>query len=105
MYTVIVTCHLKPERVDEFKAAILANARGTRKEAGNLRFDVVQGVDDPTRFQLIEVYRTPEDFKTHQQQPHYLSWRDAVVDWMAQLRSSTKSNAVFFGDAEVGAMG
>ena len=101
MYVVIVTCNVKPERIEDFRAAIIANATGTRKEPGNIRFDVVQGVDDPTRFQLIEVYKTPEDFKTHQQQPHYFAWRDAAEDWMIQPRTGTKNNAVFFGEARV----
>ena len=56
MYVVAVTIFVKPEFVQAFSDAILANARGTRKEPGNIRFDVLKGHEDPTQFFLYEVY-------------------------------------------------
>ena len=102
MFVVAVTVFVKPEFVEPFKAAILDNARNSRKEPGNLRFDVLHAEDDPTRFFLYEVYKAKEDFAYHQQQPHFFRWRDAVADWMAQPRQATKNQAVFYGDGEVG---
>lgn len=100
MYIVSVTIFVKPEFADPFVAATLDNARNTRKEPGNVRFDVARCADDPGRFLLYEAYHTLEDFKAHQQMPHYFRWRDAVTNWMAQPRQGVKHNAVFFGDAE-----
>ena len=45
MYIVVVTALVKPESVQSFIAATLDNARNTRKEPGNLRFDVVRAED------------------------------------------------------------
>ena len=62
---------------------------------------MVQGVDDLGRFHLYEVYKTPDDFKVHQTQPHYIKWRDAVADWFVQPRTNTKNQPIFFGEQAV----
>jgi autoinducer 2-degrading protein len=100
MYVVCVTIHVKPENIPDFIPAILENARSTRQEPGNLRFDVLQVEDDPTRFFLYEVYYTKEDFAAHQQTAHYHAWRDVVQDWMAQPRQGARHKTLFFGDGE-----
>src|SRR5688500_9360552 len=99
MFVVAVTVHVKPPFVQQFIEAILDNARNTRREPGNVRFDVSQAEDDPTRFLLYEVYREKDDFAKHQQTEHYVCWKAAVADWMAEPRVGVKHKPVFFGDA------
>ena len=99
MYVVAVTIFVKPPNLAPFIEATLDNARNTRKEPGNLRFDVAQAEDEPTRFLLYESYRTKDDFAKHQQTEHYARWKNAVADWMAQPRVGVKHNTIFFGDA------
>jgi autoinducer 2-degrading protein len=99
MYVVAVTIFVKPEQSKAFIEATLDNARNTRKEPGNLRFDVSQAEDDPNRFLLYEVYREKDDFAKHQQTEHYARWKNAVTDWMAQPRVGVKHKPVFFGDS------
>ncbi|HEX4797419.1 MAG TPA: putative quinol monooxygenase [Humisphaera sp.] len=99
MYIVAVTIFVKPEHIEQFKEATLDNARNTRKEPGNLRFDVSQCEDDPNRFLLYEAYKAKEDFAKHQQTAHYARWRDTVTDWMAQPRQGVKHHSIFYGDA------
>ena len=60
MQVVHVHIHVKPEFVAPFKAATIANARESIKEPGIARFDFSQRPDDPTRFVLVETYRTAE---------------------------------------------
>ena len=95
MYVVAVTIFVKPQNLAPFTEATLDNARNTRKEPGNLRFDVSQAEDDPTRFLLYEVYREKDDFAKHQQTEHYLRWKAKVADWMAQPRQGVKHHSVF----------
>jgi autoinducer 2-degrading protein len=95
MLVVHVHVHVKPESVATFKAASLANARESVKEPGIARFDVVQQQDDPTRFVLVEAYRTPEAPAAHKETKHYQTWRDAVAPMMAESRSSVKFSNVF----------
>ena len=98
MYVVAVTIFVKPEFLDAFKEATLDNARNTRKEPLNLRFDVLQNEEDPTRFLLYEVYRSKDGVAAHQQTDHYARWKAKVADWMAQPRQRATHNSIFFGD-------
>ena len=95
MFIVHVFVHVKPEQVEAFKAATLENARNSVREPGIARFDVIQQQDDPTRFVLVEVYRTPEDPARHKETSHYQKWRDTVADMMAESRSSIKYKNLF----------
>jgi quinol monooxygenase YgiN len=90
MLTVLVHVRVKPESVEAFKAATLANARASRHEPGVARFDVLQQQDDPTRFVLIETYRTPDAPAQHKATAHYATWRDTVAPLMAEPRHSVK---------------
>ena len=95
MLIVHVHVHVKSEAVEAFKRATLANAQASVKEPGIARFDVLQHQEDPTRFVLIEIYRTPESPAAHKETAHYLTWRDAVAPMMAEPRSSVKFSNVF----------
>jgi (4S)-4-hydroxy-5-phosphonooxypentane-2,3-dione isomerase len=94
MIIVHVHVQVKAANVDAFAAASRENARHSVQEPGIARFDVVQQVDDPTRFVLVEAYRTPEAPAAHKGTAHYAAWRDAVADMMAAPRTSMKYSAV-----------
>ena len=98
MLIVHVFVHVKPESVAAFKAATLENARNSVQEPGIARFDVIQQADDPTRFVLVEVYRTADDPARHKETAHYAAWRDTVADMMATPRTSVKYANVFPGE-------
>jgi len=98
MLVVHVHVHVKPEFVEPFKEATLENARNSVQEPGIARFDVIQQLDDPTRFVLVEVYRTPDDPAEHKKTAHYQAWRDTVAEMMAEPRSSVKYDNVFPDD-------
>ena len=95
MFIVHVHVRVKPEAVEAFRAATLENARNSVAEPGVVRFDVLQQEDDPSRFVLLEIYRTPEDPARHKETEHYATWRDTVAPMMAEPRSSVKYRAVF----------
>ena len=95
MLIVHVFVSVKPESVPAFTAATLVNARSSVQEPGVMRFDVVQQDDDPTRFLLIEIYRTPSDPSKHKETAHYATWRDTVEPMMAEPRRSVKYHALF----------
>ena len=100
MLVVHVHVHVKPECVDAFRQATLANARRSVLEPGIARFDVMQRQDDPTRFVLMEAYRTQEAPAQHKETAHYQAWRDAVAPMMAEPRTSVKFDNVFPVDGE-----
>lgn len=86
MHVTLVHVHVRPEAVTAFIAATRANHEASVQEAGNRRFDVLQAPDDPTRFLLYEAYASAEDAAAHKATAHYLAWRDAVAEMMAQPR-------------------
>jgi len=90
MLIVHVFVQVKPGHEEEFRVATLANATQSVKEPGVARFDVAQQADDPTRFVLVEAYRSDDAPAAHKETAHYKAWRDAVEPWMATPRSSVK---------------
>ena len=100
MYVVTVTVFVKSGQVDAFIEATLDNARFSRQEAGNVRFDVLRHEEDPARFLLYEAYLNKNDFVRHQQTDHYNRWKAKVADLMAQPRQGVKHTSLFFGDSE-----
>ncbi|MCU0484429.1 MAG: antibiotic biosynthesis monooxygenase [Chloroflexi bacterium] len=86
MHVAIVHVRVLPDRVDQFLAATRANHLGSVREPGNLRFDVLQAPDDPTRFLLYEAYADEAAAAAHKETAHYLAWREAVAPLMAEPR-------------------
>lgn len=98
MLIVHVHVRVKPEIVEQFKEATIENARNSVREPGIARFDVVQQEDDPTRFVLVEVYRTSDAPALHRTTAHYLAWKDRVETMLAEPRSRVTYSAVFPDD-------
>ena len=98
MLVVHVHVHVLPDQVEAFREATLANARASVREPGVARFDVLQQEDDPARFVLVEVYRSPEAPALHKETAHYLRWRDTVAPMMASPRTGVRHASVFPDD-------
>lgn len=100
MVIVHVHVHVHPDCVDAFREATLHNARNSVQEPGITHFDVIQQLDDETRFVLVEVYRTTDDAARHKETAHYALWRDTVEPMMAEPRRSVKYANVFPADED-----
>jgi autoinducer 2-degrading protein len=100
MLIVHVHVHVKSESVEDFRQATLENARASVQESGIARFDVIQQLDDPSRFLLIEIYRSPEAAAAHKETAHYAKWRDTVAKMMSEPRYSVKYTEVFLKSVE-----
>ena len=90
-----ITVFVKPEHIEDFIRATEDNHRESIQEAGNLRFDISQSREDPSRFLLYEAYISVEDAAYHKNTPHYAKWRDAVAPWMAKPREGVSHNILF----------
>ncbi len=95
MLVVMVHVTVKPDRIEDFRAASIANAEKSVKEPGMARFDVLQDREQKNRFLLVEVYRTDQDPARHKETEHYRTWRDAVEPMMAEPRRSIKYENAF----------
>jgi autoinducer 2-degrading protein len=95
MYVTIVHVKVKTENIEAFREASRLNHEASIKEPGNLRFDVLQLADDPSRFVLYEAYQTQADAAAHKDTAHYLQWRETVADWMAEPRQGVTYNGLY----------
>lgn len=98
MLIVHVHVSVKPDCIEAFRQATVENASASVQEPGIARFDVIQQMDDPSKFILVEVYRSPEAAAAHKETAHYAKWRDTVAEMMAQPRTSVKFSNVFPAD-------
>jgi len=94
MIVTIVNVYVKPEYIEDFIKITIENHFGSIKEPGNLRFDVIQNSEDPTRFVLYEAYDSEDAVAKHKTTSHYLKWRETVADWMAKSREGIKHNVI-----------
>ncbi len=99
MHIMHVHITIKREYVDEFIKATLDNASNSAKEPGIARFDVIQQIDDPTKFTLVEVYRSPDAVPKHKETAHYNRWIKNVEHMFAGERTRTFYKNVFPDDA------
>jgi autoinducer 2-degrading protein len=95
MLVVHVHVRIRPERIGDFLAATVINARASLAEPGVLRFDVIQDQADPAHAVLVEVYQDADASAAHKLTPQYATWRDAVAEMMAAPRESVRYSAVF----------
>ena len=96
MIATLVYVDVKPENIEQFRAISIYNHDNTRKEAGNIRFDVLQSADDPTQFVLYEVFADQAAADFHKTTEHYLRWRDEVAPYMNSPRRALKTTPSAF---------
>ncbi len=90
----LVHLHVKPERLDTFLALIRRNHLGSVAEPGNVRFDVLRSMDDPTRFLLYEWYATDEAAAAHRDTPHYQEFAAVAADLLVEPRHADAYEAL-----------
>ncbi len=95
MLVVFVYAHVKPEHIEAFMKATVDNASNSVKEPGIIRFDVFQQNDDPSRFTLVEMYKTEADPPRHRETAHYLRWKDSVAPMMAEPRTRIENKMIY----------
>jgi autoinducer 2-degrading protein len=87
MYIVVVHSHIQVEHVERFREITIQNAEASRSEDGCVRFDVLQQVDDPTRFTFIEMFKSKEDGAQHLETSHFKKWLEEAVPLMTEPRT------------------
>ena len=94
MYISCVTVYVKENHIQDFIDASIKNHQGSLKEPGNMRFDVLQSIDDPSRFLLYEAYESEEGAKAHKVTDHYLEWKKRVDPLMAKPREGVPHRVI-----------
>jgi quinol monooxygenase YgiN len=68
---VVATLTVKPESRAELIAAAQACIAGTRKEAGNIAYDMHESVTDPTKMVFVEQWENAEALEPHRKADHF----------------------------------
>ncbi len=95
MEVTLVEINVQPEKVDEFLEVFHSNHSGAVKEPGNLRFDVLQDENVPTRFFIYEAYQDNDAVLAHKKTPHYLKCVEALEGIMSEPRKKTTFKGIY----------
>lgn len=95
MFVTLVHVRVLPQHVQDFIEATRRNHEASVREPGNVRFDVLQSAEDPTRFILYEAYVDEAAAAAHKATAHYAAWRDTVASWMAEPRQGMRYRGLF----------
>jgi autoinducer 2-degrading protein len=94
MIVTAVTVYVKQEHIQDFIQATILNHEGSVREAGNMRFDLLQCAEDPSRFMLYEAYESIDAARAHKETDHYKVWKETVAPWMARPREGVAHEVV-----------
>ena len=96
MLATLVFVDVLPECVDAFAEITRYNHENSRKEPGNVRFDVLHDNKNPNKFVLYEVYKDAAAAAAHKETEHYKKWRETVAPMMATQRQSIPTTPCCF---------
>lgn len=85
----LVHIEVKPEHIDDFKKITLYNCENSRREEGNVSFDLVELKDEPTKFILLEHFRDAAAIEFHKTTEHYKKWAETVEPYQLCKRTKT----------------
>ena len=96
MLATIVLVDVLPDCMDAFAEITAYNHENSRKEPGNIRFDVLHDNKEPNRFILYEVYQDADAAAAHKETEHYKKWRETVAPMMASPRQGIPTTPLCF---------
>jgi (4S)-4-hydroxy-5-phosphonooxypentane-2,3-dione isomerase len=82
----LITVHVRPEYRAQFEAATAENHRGSIREEGVARFDVLRDEAHAGIYVLYEMYRDEPAVAAHKETAHYARWRETVEPMMEKPR-------------------
>lgn len=75
----IATFIAKQGKVDELSKAIQCLLEPTRREAGCLRYELNQSLENPRLFMMVEKFKSQADFDLHGAQPYLENCRNTAL--------------------------
>ncbi|MDX9802000.1 MAG: antibiotic biosynthesis monooxygenase [Spirochaetia bacterium] len=94
----LVNIYVKKGFENVFMEATKLNRAGTRKEPGNIRFDLLGKEGKEGEFLLFEVYESQGAVNEHKKTAHYAAWRESVEGMMEKPREGIKYSPLLSDD-------
>ncbi len=82
-FTMVIVLHLKDGMQDKFDAAFAKAKKETRKEKGNITYDLNRDIKDPTRYVVYERWKTLADLEDHIKAAHTVALLAELKDMLA----------------------
>ncbi|MEM5420939.1 MULTISPECIES: putative quinol monooxygenase [Paraburkholderia] len=74
----------KPEHVAEVETLMRDMVSHTRKEPGNLRYDLLRRADGAPGFYLYETYVDEAAVQAHRESAHFVAYRAKIGAWVTE---------------------
>jgi quinol monooxygenase YgiN len=88
----------KPEHVAEVEALMREMVVQTRKEPGNVRYDLLRRADGAPGFHLYEAYVDEAAVQAHRESAHFVAYRAKVGPWVTKPPEVTMLTGVDVAD-------
>ncbi|NDW17587.1 antibiotic biosynthesis monooxygenase [Dysgonomonas sp. 216] len=75
---IVATVIVKKEFQDELEKAFKAVVDGTRKEAGNISYDLHQDANNPLKYVILEVWKSQDAIDSHNVSDHFETFKNAI---------------------------
>lgn len=92
----LVMLEAKKEYLEQMIEICRYNHENSILEEGNIRFDVLQNTDEPTKFTLYEVFRDKDAIEFHKKTEHYKKWAEAMEYILAAPRYKISNKDIAF---------
>lgn len=86
---IVATIVLKPEYKDEVLKAMHNVVDATRKEEGNVSYDLHQSVSDGLSYTILEVWRSEDAIAIHNASAHFDEFKKAIDGKISDLQIAT----------------
>jgi quinol monooxygenase YgiN len=84
-YYAVTHVDVPPPRKDDCIALLNKLAEASRKDDGNVRFDIVQQTSRPNHFTVFEVWKSKKAFDAHSMTAHVREFRDKLTPMSGAL--------------------
>ena len=95
MHMRVVSMKIKPERVEGFKSASVTGIEKLLSEPGVVSTALLQQVDAPSHFFLIEAYSSRDAYDQHLKSECYLEWQKQVEQLVVEAAESVEYAPIY----------
>lgn len=76
--SIVATIVVKDSYKDELEKVFRNLVDGTRKEEGNVSYDLHQDVQNPLKYIILEVWKSQSDISKHNEMVHFKAFLSAI---------------------------
>lgn len=86
---IVATILIREQFKNEMVEALKKVTDGTRKEEGNISYDLFQDINDPLKYIILETWKSQDAIKEHNQTEHYKTFKKDIADKIESITVNT----------------